>query len=102
MPPSILPPLAPSSANLNYGGDTAGLIWGYRLGADGPPREVDSAQAAQWLAEEGPAAEPGAFLWLHFNLSHAQAVRCRHRQHDIAAFFGRAGCMGGSAVKMSV
>lgn len=86
-PPPILPSLAPTNASLNYGGDAVGLIWGYLLGADTPPSEVDSAQAVQWLAEKrGP--QQHTFLWLHFNLSHAQAVRWMERHADLPeAFF---------------
>ena len=90
-PPSFCPPpLAPLNARQNYGGDAAGLICGYLLGADAAPREVDSAEAAQWLAalpDDGPAPD-GSFLWLHFNLSHAQAVRWMERHGDLPeAFF---------------
>ncbi|RYF59617.1 MAG: magnesium transporter CorA, partial [Comamonadaceae bacterium] len=79
------------NASLNYGGDAAGLICGYLLGEDAAPREVDSVQAAQWLALAGPngaAAPAGEFLWLHFNLSQAQAMRWMERHADLPeAFF---------------
>ena len=93
MPPADhSPPLSsplPASANQNYGADAAGLICGYLLGADTPPQEVDSAQAAQWLASlQAGAAPADQFLWLHFNLSHAQAVRWMERHaHLPEAFF---------------
>ena len=102
MPPFDPPPhpatTLPASASLNYGGDAAGLICGYLLGADAAPREIDSAQAAQWLAglQTGGAAlegkvagkGQGQFLWLHFNLSHAQAMRWMERHADLPeAFF---------------
>jgi len=98
VPPVELPPhpttALPPSASLNYGGDAAGLICGYLLGADAAPREIDSAQAAQWLAglQAGGAAlegkDQGQFLWLHFNLSHAQAMRWMERHADLPeAFF---------------
>ena len=93
MPPADHPaalsnPIAPN-ASLNYGGDAAGLICGYLLGTDTPPQEVDSAQAAQWLASlQAGAAPADQFLWLHFNLSHAQAVRWMERHaHLPEAFF---------------
>ena len=84
MPPADhSPPLSspyPASASQNYGADAAGLICGYLLGTDTPPQEVDSAQAARWLASlQADAAPSGQFLWLHFNLSHAQAVRWMER-----------------------
>ncbi|MEJ8856212.1 transporter [Variovorax robiniae] len=69
-------PLFHELAAANYGGDEAGLICGYLFdaGSGEPPREVDSAQAAQWL-DSTAQAPAGAYLWLHFNLSHAQAER---------------------------
>ena len=66
------------AASLHYGGDEAGLICGYLLdhGAPQPARALDSAEAAAWLDGNRTAdATPAAFLWLHFNLSHAQAER---------------------------
>lgn len=76
--------------NPHYGGDAAGLICGYVLRADVAPREVDSVQAAQWLAarQHDPIAPGGEFLWLHFNLSQTQAVRWMQRYADLPeAFF---------------
>ena len=88
----------------------AGLICGYVLRADAAPREVDSVQAAEWLAawpHSAPApatatatttttatastpapTHAAEFLWLHFNLSQAQAVRWMERHADLPdAFF---------------
>ena len=93
MPPADhsppLPSPFPASASQNYGADAAGLICGYLLGTDTPPQEVDSAQAARWLASlQAGAAPADQFLWLHFNLSHAQAVRWMERHaHLPEAFF---------------
>ena len=83
------PNAAPAGNSLNYGGDAAGLICGYLLAANTAPREVDTVQAAQWLASIPSGAAPqGQFLWLHFNLSHAQAVRWMERHADLPeAFF---------------
>lgn len=62
-------------AAASYGGDEAGLICGYRFdaAAEEPACAIDSAAGAVWLAQ--PVPPEGAFLWLHFNLSHAQAER---------------------------
>ena len=82
--------LASVNASLNYGGDASGLICGYLLADGTAPQEVDSAQAAQWLRERNrsEATETTTFLWLHFNLSHAQAVRWMERHADLPeAFF---------------
>ena len=88
---TTLPPGASLPAAQHYGGDAAGLICGYLLGEHAAPREVDSTQAAQWLATGGRAAATGGrteFLWLHFNLSQAQAVRWMQRHADLPeAFF---------------
>ena len=80
-PPSFLiqrtlPALHDLAAN-SYGGDEAGLICGYLFDATTPEpvRAIDSAQAAAWLDTSSPASSESAFLWLHFNLSHAQAER---------------------------
>lgn len=69
-----------------YGSDDAGLICGYLfdVAAPEPVRAVDSAQAAESLAA-GTAA--GAFLWLHFNLSHAQAERWLLRHAGLSGIF---------------
>ena len=71
-----MPALHDLAAN-SYGGDEAGLICGYLFDADAPEpvRAIDSTQAAAWLETVAPASPGPAFLWLHFNLSHAQAER---------------------------
>lgn len=93
--PPISPRTLPSDVHQHsYGGDAAGLICGYLLHARAPAQPIDGVQAAAWLREPragvpcdgSPPAGP--FLWLHFNLSHAQALRWieRHAQMP-AAFF---------------
>ena len=56
----------------NYGSDRNGLVCGFLFPADGPSRSISLDQAKVWLAEQ-PAASPGGFLWLHFNLADASA-----------------------------
>lgn len=67
-----------------YGTDANGLICGFRFEGASAPRApaqpIDTTAAERWLLgapgsaiDEGAAA--GAFLWLHFNLSHAGAER---------------------------
>ncbi|MET0542238.1 MAG: transporter [Variovorax sp.] len=70
----------------SYGGDEAGLISGYLFDAAAaePARPVDSAEAAAWL---GAATPTGAYLWLHFNLSHTQAERWLVRHARLADTF---------------
>jgi zinc transporter len=73
----------------HYGGDAAGLICGYLLGEGLPVQAIDSAQAAAWLQAHALAqdAAPGPFLWLHFNLSHAQAGRWIERHAALPGTF---------------
>jgi zinc transporter len=54
-----------------YGSDEAGLVCGYVFAGGLPGRAVGAAEAAAWLTQAGD--RPGAFAWLHFNLSHAAA-----------------------------
>jgi len=86
--------VAPDIHQHSYGGDAAGLICGYLLHADAPAQPIDGAQAAAWLRSLPPDTQPLApptaapFLWLHFNLSHAQAIRWIERHADMPdAFF---------------
>ncbi|MDH6166738.1 zinc transporter [Variovorax boronicumulans] len=77
----------------SYGGDEAGLICGYLFDASAPEpaRAIDSAQAAAWLGAqpEDPAVDDGsgAYVWLHFNLSHAQAERWLLRHAKLSDTF---------------
>lgn len=75
-----------------YGSDEAGLICGYRFdaAASAPACAVNSAQAAQWLADhpaDADAPTGGAYMWLHFNLSHAQAERWLARHAGLSDVF---------------
>jgi zinc transporter len=80
---STLPALQDLAAH-SYGGDEAGLICGYLFDAGAPEsaRAIDSAYAAAWLADPGRD-----FLWLHFNLSHAQAERWLLRHAGLSDAF---------------
>ncbi|MFS2167192.1 CorA family divalent cation transporter, partial [Variovorax sp. Varisp62] len=76
----------------SYGGDEAGLISGYLFDASAPEpaRAIDSAQAAAWLAEERDrecTEENPAYVWLHFNLSHAHAERWLLRHANLSDTF---------------
>lgn len=66
--------------------EDAGLICGYRFDRDatGAARPVDLDAAARWLAD---ADAPDGFLWLHFNLSHAQAERWLQRHAGLSDTF---------------
>ena len=73
----------------HYGGDAAGLICGSLLGDGLPVQAIDSAQAAAWLQAHAlpPEGAQGPFLWLHFNLSHAQAERWIERHAALPGTF---------------
>ena len=66
--------------------DDAGLICGYRFdrAESGTTHAVDLDAAAHWLAE---TTAPDGFLWLHFNLSHAQAERWLQRHANLSDAF---------------
>jgi len=73
----------------SYGGDEAGLICGYLFDAAAPEpaRAIDSAQAAAWLADAGQLGDSNAYVWLHFNLSHAHAERWLTRHAALSDTF---------------
>jgi zinc transporter len=54
-------------ADLAYGSDRTGLVWGYLFEADRPPRQIEGDAALQWLATAG-AARPSGFVWLHASI----------------------------------
>jgi len=91
------PPTAEPAIAATYGGDEAGLICGYLFNTlgSGHAQELNSRQAADWLARQSALPDPAvaadqsspAYLWLHFNLSHAQAVKWLQRHVDLAEDF---------------
>lgn len=93
---------AADGPGLPYGSDDAGLICGYLFDttAATPANPLTTDAAARWLAttpqtpeEIGSDATPLTgqnlpFIWLHFNLSHAQAERWISQHADLpVAFF---------------
>src|SRR5688572_3279189 len=56
----------------SYGADDTGLICGYLLRPGEAAVPIDAATAVAWAVGD---ADPGAFAWLHFNLSHNAAER---------------------------
>ena len=95
--PSRVPAAQPSPPDPSapvYGADSAGLICGFRFVPGAAAEEIDSAEAARWLAARGAdaAPHPGAgdddrFVWLHFNLAHAAAERWLQRHADLQDTF---------------
>jgi zinc transporter len=73
-------------ADLSYGSDRTGLVWGYHFRPGEPPRQIECNAALQWLAT--PAGSEGAeFLWLHFSLSNANAERWMRESLQLADVF---------------
>ncbi|MFT3735823.1 MAG: transporter [Rhodocyclaceae bacterium] len=62
-----------SPHDTRYGSDQHGLICGFRMSPHAPAQELDSDEAAAWLAT--PDAPEGDFLWLHFNLGHTASEK---------------------------
>lgn len=59
---------------ITYGADKDGLICGYRFSAGAPGVPVSLADAVRWLASASPEARTD-FVWLHFDLTTANAER---------------------------
>lgn len=70
----------------SYGADSAGLICGYLLDPLGN-REVDSVEAAAWLAARRSIASTAAagetFCWLNFKLAHTGSLPWLAEQADL-------------------
>jgi zinc transporter len=62
------------AAEVLYGSDEHGLVWGYLFAPGRPARELDSTAVAQWLAEPEERTA-GTFIWLHFSLSNVGSER---------------------------
>lgn len=61
-------------AEINYGSDPSGLVWGFLFGRGAQVVALDSAAALDWLGQAGARA-PAEFIWLHFNLSNAASEK---------------------------
>ncbi|MDC8756548.1 transporter [Janthinobacterium fluminis] len=60
-------------ADINYGSDPSGLVWGFLFGSGAQVLALDSAAARDWIRQ--PERRPGEFIWLHFNLSNAASEK---------------------------
>jgi zinc transporter len=74
-----------SPAEIGYGSDTHGLVWGYRFAPGEPPVAIGCEAAVQWL--NAPKAESSEFLWLHLSLSNAAAERWMHESLELSESF---------------
>jgi zinc transporter len=73
-------------ADLAYGSDKTGLVWGYLFQPDEPPRQVECDEALAWLKSSSSARCPG-FVWLHLSLSNAAAERWMRQSLELADAF---------------
>jgi zinc transporter len=73
-------------AEIGYGSDTHGLVWGYRFAPGEPPVPIGCDAAVEWLHR--PPPHSSEFIWLHLSLSNAAAERWMHESLDLSdAFF---------------
>ena len=73
-------------AELAYGSDKTGLVWGYLFQPDQPPRQIECDTALEWLAAPVPVGSLG-FIWLHLSLSNAAAERWMRSSLQLAEAF---------------
>src|SRR5439155_7420385 len=73
-------------AELAYGSDKTGLVWGYLFKPGQPPRQIECDAALGWLATSGPA-DSSEFVWLHLSLSNAAAERWMRQSLQLADAF---------------
>jgi zinc transporter len=62
----------PALAVTTYGSDKDGLVCSYLFAAGERGQAIAADEAVMWLGAPGA---PGAFVWLHFNVSNAAAER---------------------------
>jgi len=73
-------------ADISYGSDAHGLVWGYQFAPGQPPVSIGCEAAVQWL-RQAPTHSSG-FVWLHLSLSNAAAERWLRESLDLSdAFF---------------
>jgi len=73
-------------AEISYGSDTHGLVWGYRFAPGQPPVSIGCEAAVQWLRTA--RADTTEFIWLHLSLSNVAAERWMHESLELSeAFF---------------
>jgi zinc transporter len=75
----------------SYGANESGLICGYLFQEGQPPAAIDSRAAAQDMAairaQDTAHGTPSRFIWLHFNLAHAGAMRWMERHAGLSQAF---------------
>lgn len=64
----------PRKMEVAYGSDTSGLICGYIFKSEKNAQPIDSVTALEWLRARHDS-DDHEFVWLHFSLSNASAVK---------------------------
>ena len=73
-------------AEVSYGSDAHGLVWGYFFAPEQPPQSIGCDAALQWL--KAPPAGSSEFIWLHLSLSNVAAERWMRESLELSeAFF---------------
>ena len=72
-------------AEIGYGSDAYGLVWGYRFAPGQPPAPIGCEAAVQWL--NAPRADASEFLWLHLSLSNVAAERWMRESLELSESF---------------
>jgi zinc transporter len=73
-------------AQLAYGSDKTGLVWGYLFEPGQPPRQIECDAALHWLAAP-TVPDSSAFVWLHLSLSNTAAERWMRESLQLADAF---------------
>jgi zinc transporter len=73
-------------ADIAYGSDKTGLVWGYLFEHGQTPRQVECDAALHWLSA-APSSVPSGFVWLHLSLSNAAAERWMRQSLQLADAF---------------
>lgn len=72
-------------AEVSYGSDAHGLVWGYRFAPGEPPVPIDCAGATRWLSM--PRTDSAEFIWLHLSLSNVAAERWMRESLELSEVF---------------
>jgi zinc transporter len=73
-------------AEIAYGSDKTGLVWGYLFHPDQPPQQIECDAALRWLAT-AERQDSAGFIWLHLSLSNAAAERWMRQSLELADAF---------------
>src|SRR6185369_643454 len=88
-------------AELAYGSDKTGLVWGYLFRPGQPPRQIECDTALEWLATPAQP-NPSEFVWLHLSLSNAAAERWMRQSLQLADAFYEALHEGVGSTRLEV